>query len=297
MYFKRLIGLLALGAVLLSAAPALAASITVRASNTVNVRSGPGTTYSVIGKLYSGDTATATGRSDTSNAWFRISYNGSEGWVAASVVTLQGDPTTLTIVSASSAVSTVGNTDITAAVAETVNLRAGPGLNYAVVGTTAASGSTLDATGRTRLVYPLMCSSGRLVDLSDGDADYENVWVRVNHNGASAWVSYAYVTLNASLCGLDEATVDTAASSASGTLVGAGEALIVTRNNTNLRASNFPTAEILAVVPFNTTLTAEARDTDGTRVRVTYDGTTGWIAVSQIGVIAGSIDGLPVEEE
>lgn len=297
MYFKRLIGLLALGIVLLSAAPALAASITVRVSNTVNVRSGPGTTYSVIGKLYSGDTATATGRSDTSNAWLRISYNGSEGWVAASVVTLQGDPTTLTIVSASSAVSTAGNTDITAAVAETVNLRAGPGLNYAVVGTTAASGSTLDATGRTRLAYPLMCSSGRLVDLSDGDADYENVWVRVNYNGANAWVSYAYVTLNASLCGLDEATVDTTASSASSTLVGAGEALIVTRNNTNLRASNFPTAEILAVVPFNTTLTAEARDTDGTRVRVTYDGTTGWIAVSQIGVIAGSIDGLPVEEE
>ena len=55
-------------------------------TDSLNVRSGPGKAYDSIGKVYSSDTIKITG---SSNNWYRIDYNGSEGYVSAGYVTLQ----------------------------------------------------------------------------------------------------------------------------------------------------------------------------------------------------------------
>lgn len=55
-------------------------------TDSLNVRSGPGKDYDSIGKVYSSDTIKITG---SSNDWYRIDYNGSEGYVSAGYVTLQ----------------------------------------------------------------------------------------------------------------------------------------------------------------------------------------------------------------
>ncbi len=50
------------------------------ASTTVNVRSGPGTNYGVIGQLRQGQTVTITGK-NPSGDWWQFDYNGRQGWV------------------------------------------------------------------------------------------------------------------------------------------------------------------------------------------------------------------------
>lgn len=55
-------------------------------SETLNVRSGPGTGYKVIGIAAVGETVSITGKSD--NNWYRIDYNGQEGYVSGKYIEL-----------------------------------------------------------------------------------------------------------------------------------------------------------------------------------------------------------------
>jgi hypothetical protein len=50
----------------------------------VNVRSGPGTDYAILGTLTAGTEARVTGRS---GGWWQIDYNGAPGWVFGEIVT------------------------------------------------------------------------------------------------------------------------------------------------------------------------------------------------------------------
>jgi Bacterial SH3 domain len=58
-------------------------------SPTVNVRGGPGTSYSRIGQLTAGQTFEITGKNDTGD-WWQFSYNGDPAWVAAEMVQATG---------------------------------------------------------------------------------------------------------------------------------------------------------------------------------------------------------------
>ena len=49
-------------------------------TQTVNVRKGPGSDYEKLGSLTAGQKVTVTGQADT--GWFRIDYNGEEGYVS-----------------------------------------------------------------------------------------------------------------------------------------------------------------------------------------------------------------------
>jgi uncharacterized protein YgiM (DUF1202 family) len=64
----------------------------VTAFRKVNVRSGPGTKYTVIGSLIAGDRADITGRESSRNSWMRINLDGKEGWVSFTVIRVTGDP-------------------------------------------------------------------------------------------------------------------------------------------------------------------------------------------------------------
>ena len=58
---------------------------TVYATSTVNVRSGPGTSYEKLGQLAKGDKLTRTGICD--NGWSRVVYNGKVAYVSSSYLT------------------------------------------------------------------------------------------------------------------------------------------------------------------------------------------------------------------
>ena len=52
-------------------------------ASALNVRSGPGTNYNILGKLYSGDLVEILG---SSNGWYKIVYDSGEGYVSAEYV-------------------------------------------------------------------------------------------------------------------------------------------------------------------------------------------------------------------
>ena len=58
----------------------------IQADADVNVRSGPGTEYSIIGSLLKGETMDYTGtsqKSSTGKLWYQINYNNQIGWVSS----------------------------------------------------------------------------------------------------------------------------------------------------------------------------------------------------------------------
>ncbi|MBN2469734.1 MAG: SH3 domain-containing protein [Anaerolineae bacterium] len=63
----------------------------------VNVRSGPGTGYDVIGSLLAGTDLEVTGR-NADNSWFRVPYYNAEGWVFGGLLNVSGDVNTLPVI-------------------------------------------------------------------------------------------------------------------------------------------------------------------------------------------------------
>ena len=57
--------------------------------NEVNIRSGPGTNYAIVGRMDWDETAPVVGR-NANSSWWQIKFNGVIGWVSAQYSTLEG---------------------------------------------------------------------------------------------------------------------------------------------------------------------------------------------------------------
>ncbi|NIO68795.1 MAG: SH3 domain-containing protein, partial [Anaerolineae bacterium] len=65
----------------------------------LNVRTGPGVAYPIIGGLSRGDTVEVTGK-NVAGTWLQIAYSGREAWIAAAYVDLSDSLVTVPVVSA-----------------------------------------------------------------------------------------------------------------------------------------------------------------------------------------------------
>ena len=88
----------------------------------VRMRSGASTSSSILGTYNSGTTMTVTG---VSGAWYKVNYNGTDGYVHSDYVSLSG--VTSSGGSASGSNGSVKGSD--------VRMRSGPGTNYSILGT------------------------------------------------------------------------------------------------------------------------------------------------------------------
>lgn len=77
--------------------PASETDVSVLSYGRVNVRSGPGIAYEIVGQLDVDDHADALARSSEANDWLLVRYGEVEGWVAYFTVTVVGDARTLPI--------------------------------------------------------------------------------------------------------------------------------------------------------------------------------------------------------
>ena len=112
---KKALSLLLVLAILLpAAANALNMYDTVYATTSVNVRSGPGTKYSIVGGLNRGDIVKRTGES---GKWIRVAYNGIEGYVYGKYLS-DTDLSTLPVYP----------------ILKTVKVRSSPGRKYKIIG-------------------------------------------------------------------------------------------------------------------------------------------------------------------
>ena len=117
-----------------------ASGTTMVATANVNVRTGPGTNYSILGSLTKGTTITKVG---TSGSWTKVVFNGSYAYVSSAY---------LSVYSGGSSSST----DTTMVATANVNVRSGPGTNYSILGFL-TKGTTITKTGTsgswTKVVY------------------------------------------------------------------------------------------------------------------------------------------------
>ena len=128
-------------------------------TDSLNVRSGPSTSYSVLGKLKKGSKVSVISEN---NGWSKINYNGKEAYVSSRYL---------------SSISQNNNNDTSKpeSIKETkevntdsLNVRSGPGTNYSKLGT---------------------LSKGSKV----GVISESNGWSKINYNGKEAYVSSKYL--------------------------------------------------------------------------------------------------------
>ena len=104
------------------AIPAMAAS-QVYATTDINVRNGPGLSYSIIGSLDKNEVVTKLG---TSGNWTKINFNGKTGYVNSPYVKPYSGDDDVIVIDDDDAVAAYANA--------AVNVRSGPGTNYAKLG-------------------------------------------------------------------------------------------------------------------------------------------------------------------
>lgn len=145
---------------------------TYTVSANANFRSGPGTSYSILGVVYTGNQFQINGQAQ--NGYAGIIYNGKTGWVLASLVVAAGG-------SSSPVISGVGWTT------SAVNLRSGPSTSNSVL-----------------RVVPYAAQVGTSTTVNNG-------FRYVSHNGLAGWMASAYIgTTNPDDQGGNYATTTTA---------------------------------------------------------------------------------------
>lgn len=135
--------------------------------NDVRVRSGPGTSYSVLGYVNSGKTFSITG---VDGNWCRISYDGENAYVSSTYVRFASGGSSSSSSGGSNGPAAGGTGTINAT---DVRFRSGPGTSHSILGTY-STGTTMTVTGE------------------QGD------WYKVNYNGQDGYVYKTYLTLGTS---------------------------------------------------------------------------------------------------
>ncbi len=140
----------------------------------LNVRSGPGASYSVLTSVSYGTTFTMVGRNHD-GTWVKVRMsNGTEGWVNASYLTTSAPVTSLPIVDG----STGSGVPTAVVVTGALNVRSGPGVQYGQVAVV-YQGATMTLVGRNADGTWVKV---RLVDNTEGWVNATNVQTNVPIN-------------------------------------------------------------------------------------------------------------------
>ena len=126
----------------------------------LNLRSGPGTSYSVLAVMPGGSTVSITG--SLINGFYPVRYNGIDGFASATYLQLGSQPTATPTTQPTETAWTTAN----------VNLRSGPGTNFSSL-TVVPNGAAVTVTGSlTSSFYP------------------------VTYNGTAGYISATYITFD-----------------------------------------------------------------------------------------------------
>ena len=128
----------------------------VTGTNSLNVRSGAGTSYSILGKLSKGAKVEITKKED--NGWYKIKYKDGYGYISGDYVSIGNS-----IITTPTKYGYVYNT-------ATLNMRSGAGTSYEIVG-------TLKENTKVEIISE------------------HNGWYKIKYGNGYAYVSANYITL------------------------------------------------------------------------------------------------------
>lgn len=220
----------------------------------VNLRSGPGLSFSVVKIIPNGTTGTVLSGETYADgySWVKVSMLGAAGWMAARCLESGTGTTTPPPATPTTGVFPIGSTVyVDSSTGGAVNLRSGPGLSYAVVKFIPNGTSGTVLSGETA---------------ADGYS-----WVQVSMLGATGWLVARCLE-----AGTGPVTPPPA------TPAFAVGARVITTSDLNLRAAAGTAALILAVLPKDTALTVTGSPVAASGYTwypvKTDGGSTGWVA-------------------
>lgn len=129
---------------------ALAANVT--STTNVNVRSGPGNSYSVLTVMKSGTTTSSLG---TSGSWTKVTVNGKTGYVYSKYLSGSNGTTS----KPSTPTNTVNTSKTVYITASSLNVRSGAGTSYGVIGSL-SKGKSVSVVGTSGNWYKIKFGSG-----------------------------------------------------------------------------------------------------------------------------------------
>jgi uncharacterized protein YraI len=247
--------------VAISSLPVLVTTSTAHvAAGNLNIRSGPGPTYTSVAVAGNGDSLVLIGRNSAAT-WVKVRLaNGTEGWVNVTLVSTTISITSLPVLDTGSASTEPGATVATGA----LNIRSGPSSAYNSVGTL-TQGQPVVLLGRT------------------ADSGWANVRI---YNGVVGWANAAYLTSNVSFSTLPVVNVSASPapapnpgqgpsgpSSASGT---------VKANGLNVRSGPGLGYGVVGGVYWGEWVTIHGRSADGGWLKISSGGVTGWASSNYI---------------
>jgi N-acetylmuramoyl-L-alanine amidase len=127
---------------------------TVKVNTTLNVRSGPGAQYKVVGSLKNGTKVEVL---DKSGSWYKIKYGSITGYVSGQYLVISGTSTTPASPAPTPAPTPSGQTG-TVKVSSTLNVRSGAGTQYKVVGSL-KNGTKVEVLGKSGSWYQIKYGS------------------------------------------------------------------------------------------------------------------------------------------
>ena len=146
---------------------------TIKVNGALNVRSGAGTNYSVIGSLSNGAKVEIV---ETSGSWYKIKYGSGYGYVSKDYVTVSSSSNSG---STNTGNNNAGNSSTTTTQSGTIkvngalNVRSGAGTNYSVIGS---------------------LSNGAKVEIVETSGS----WYKIKYGSGYGYVSKDYVTVSSS---------------------------------------------------------------------------------------------------
>lgn len=249
-----------------ASAPSSSATALV-ATGALNVRSGPGVTYSVLTVASQGQTVILLGR-NANSSWAKIRLgNGTEGWVNASLITPSVSISSLPLADSPAA----PEPPVPVAPGAVLSLRSGPGFSYPVTGSV-YQGLQVNAVGRNA----------------------NSTWIKVQlSDGQQGWIGAQYVQLSIPVGNLPVMDGSTPTSSATATPI-ANSATIST-GAANVRSGPGIGYGIVTVANQGQTVSMLARNNISSWVKIQMpNGTQGWVNAELL-TPSVTISSLPVE--
>lgn len=223
--------------------PDLPAAGTAVTTDSLNMRAGAGTGYSVLTVMPKGTTVTLTGQS--ANGFFGVSWNGTTGWASADYLRVNSGQTPAPTTPAPTQPPASGGKPAVAT--DDLNMRSGAGLGNPVL-LVIPRGATVSLTGQG-----------------------SNGFLQVTYGGKTGWSSSDWLRVRSG-------TVPTPAPTPSPTPVppvtstkGTG----ITTDSLNMRSGAATTYPVILIIPASATVQLTGKSS-GNFLEVTYNGKTGW---------------------
>lgn len=232
------------------------AKATVTASNGLNVRKGPGTSYSKLGALAYKTTVNVLG---TTDGWYKINYSGQTGYICSQYTSYSGGETSSGGSSSGGGTTSSSGGSQYTVTATSLNVRKGAGTSYGILGQL-SSGTTVTALGE---------SSG---------------WLKISFKGQTGWISKKYTKSGGSSSGSAGSSGSSGSSSSAQAKTGK-----VTTAALNVRKGAGTSYGIIGTLN-NGDSFSYTQESNGW-LKISYKNGSGWISKKYTSVGGGSSSG------